>query len=209
MVESNWDASRKAFRKRVNLLLSIGIPLFIVIGIIFYNNRDVVFSQPVNQTVSEEIKPVKRVVTEEKKLERSVVVKQDQINASKKEADSVSSKQLADSIRSEKNIAFETKIYDSVRVSGIECRPDDRPDVVLNLSLMLYFTAKDMRSEIMLRREEIRVIARKVLHSRDFKTIKKEIIEPELRSAIKDIFDNRNLDDVKIVGLQIEKVQTP
>ncbi len=164
------------------------IPLAIVGGIIYYNNRDVVLIKPGNQVV-----PVK-----EKQI--------DSVGEDKKQvADSSSS----DSIKSELVTDSEKKFYDSLMVSGIEFRPVDRPDILLRLTLMLFYSDSSLRSEILLRREEIRVITRKVIHNLEFGAIQKETIEPRIRLAISKIFENKNLDNVKIEGIQIEKVQKP
>jgi hypothetical protein len=154
-------------------------------GIIYYNNRDVVLVKPGKQAAS-------------------VKVKQD---------DSVGApggiaKSLSDSIGSAP-VSSENKSYDSLRVSGIEFSPVDRPDVVLRLTLMLFFSDNSLRSEILLRREEIRVVTRKLIHNLEFGAIQKETLEPRLRFAISKIFENENLDDVKITDIQIEKVQKP
>lgn len=195
MAQTNWDASNKAFRKRLKISLSVVIPLILVSGIIFYNNRDVVL-------VSD-----KPLADEKKTLDSSLVQQKQQLDTVSRKDDARGKR--AASAGSEEMISSAKNSIDSVRVSGIEFSPEDRPDLLLKVTLKILFTDKKMHSEIMLRRDEIRVIARKRLAARPFRTIKKEIIEPELYSALKDIFDNKNLDDVDVVGLQIEKVQTP
>lgn len=192
MAESNWDASRRKRHKRISVVLFIVIPLAIVGGIIYYNNRDVVLIKPGNQVVSVKVKQIDSV-GEDTKIRASEVV----------------DKTLTDSIIAEPVSDSEKKSYDSLRVSGIEFRPVDRPDVMLRLTLMLFFSDNNLRSEILLRREEIRVITRKVIHNLEFGAIRKETVEPQVCFAIRKIFENKNLVDVKIADIQIEKVQKP
>ncbi len=196
MTESNWDASRRKHRRRLTVALFTVIPLIIVGGIIYYNNRDVVLN-----------KPGKLVDASREGGADGVEGKQKQTKAAGI-ADSIS-KPASDSNRPEVVSGLpKKKSFDSVRVSGIELRTHDRPDVVLKFTISLFFTDSSMRSEILLRREEIRVVARKVLHNLAFGAIKKETVESRVGLAIKEIFENRNL-DVKIADLQIEKVQKP
>jgi len=193
MAESNWDASRRKHHKRISVVLFIVIPLAIVGGIIYYNNRDVVLIKPGKQVVSVKVKQIDSVGEDTKQIRESEIV----------------NKTLTDSIIAEPVSDSEKKFYDSLRVSGIEFRPVDRPDVILRLSLMLFFSDDNLRSEILLRREEIRVITRKVIHNLEFGAIRKETVEPQVCFAIKKIFENKNLIDVKIADIQIEKVQKP
>ncbi|HEX3020231.1 MAG TPA: hypothetical protein VHP36_08005 [Chitinispirillaceae bacterium] len=163
--------------------------------IIYYNNREIVF-EPGNKTAAQ-----KTVHAD------SVVQKQKQVIATKIVNSAVDSAKELIKFKAESD--SQKKRFDSVLVSGIEFRPDDRHDVMLKLSLRLCFADSGMRSEILLRREEIRVIARNIMHNLEFGAIKKETLEPRICLAVKSIFDSRNLDDVKIAELQIEKVQKP
>lgn len=217
MTEQNWDASRRAFRKRINIFLSILIPLVIVSGVIFYNNRDVLFENTLNADTpvkkrdgSIETKSVhKPAVVKSDTVKKTVAVKSDTVKNSvsvkldnEKKNDTI----LAGSVSKLDN---KLKMRDSVRISGIDIIPEDRKDVIIELTLELFFEDVDLCSEILLRREEIRVISRNILRNRSLNEIKKKLIEPELRDAISLIFDNKNLNDVKILRLQIEKVRTP
>ncbi len=196
MAQSNWDVSRGKHRKRITVALFIVISLVAVGGIIYYNNRDVVLVKPGNQVVAAKAnakaKQVDSVGDNNKQIRASGVVD--------KSSGVISSEPVSDSGK---------KFYDSLKVSGIEFSPVDRPDVVLRLTLMLFFSDNSLRSEILLRREEIRVITRKVIHNLDFGAFRKEELEPRVRFAIRQIFENKNLDDVRIAGIQIEKVQKP
>lgn len=193
MAESNWDVSRRKHRKRKTIALCTVIPLAVVGGIIYYNNRDVVLVKTGNQVVAVKAKQIDSGGEHQKQIRVPEVV----------------DKSSSDSIRSELVSDPEKKFYDSLRVSGIEFRPVGRPDVLLRLTLMLFFSDNSLRSEILLRREEIRVITRKVIHNLEFGAIQKETLEPRVCFAIRKIFENKSLDDVKIADIQIEKVQKP
>ncbi len=193
MAQSNLDASRRKHHKRITVILFTVIPLVVVVGIIYYNNRDVVIIKPGKQVVSVTVKQIDSVGEDTKHIRASEVV----------------NKSLTDSIIAEPVSDPEKKLCDSLRVSGIEFRPVDRPDVILRLTLMLFFSDNNLRSEILLRREEIRVITRKVIQNLEFGAIRKETVEPQVCFAIRKIFENKNLIDVKIADIQIEKVQKP
>ena len=193
MAESNRDASRRKYRKRITVVLYIAIPLAVVGGVIYYNNRDVVLIKLGNQVASVKVKQIDSIGEDNKQIRAS----------------GVDDRSLNDSIKAEPVSDSKKKFYDSLRVSGIEFRPVDRPDVELRLTLMLFFSDNSLRSEILLRREEIRVITRKVIHNLEFGAIRKETVEPQVCFAIKKIFENKNLVDVKIADIQIEKVQKP
>ena len=117
MAESNRDASRRKYRKRITVVLYIAIPLAVVGGVIYYNNRDVVLIKPGNQVASVKVKQIDSIGEDNKQIRAS----------------GVDDRSLNDSIKAEQVSDSKKKFYDSLRVSGIEFRPVDRPDVELSL----------------------------------------------------------------------------
>jgi hypothetical protein len=200
MVESNWEQKSKSHRNRLRLLLVIGVPVIIVSGIIFQNNRDLFHSEPIKK---KEIVKTKNLFLTKSVQKKRINVKNDsQFKDLSPKKDRIAV--IADRSPVIKNIEVLTSL---VSVASIELR--DRKDIRIKLSLEFFYTDVKRSSELMLRRSEISVLVKNILRKKDLREIKKDSLEIEIKKELNGIFDQMSLKDIKIREIQTEKVQTP
>ena len=89
------------------------------------------------------------------------------------------------------------------------CEVSDRTDIRLKISIALFFSDEKMRQEILIRRNEIKIIIKSIISSKVMGLVKKDTIEPELKKAVNGMFSREVLTDIVLKDIQIEKVTKP
>ncbi|MCX7726778.1 MAG: hypothetical protein N2053_08000 [Chitinispirillaceae bacterium] len=207
----------KTHRKKSIITLFGIISIIIILSIIFFNNYDLFLS---NKWIKiPEIFDSKKIFRVVKKLVTTGTENPNQEGAVEK--DSTLHKDIIDSefIKVENNYVDKRENTDKEEKSGKESSfqlypialqvrgfISNRKDIVLNLSLELFFEDIDMKKEILLKREEIKIMVMKELKEKELSEIKPDLLESQLPSSINSIFDKNVIRKVKIKTIDIEKV---
>jgi len=217
MTQSGWERSRRNRGKRLRVFIFTSIPAAILITVLFINNQD--FLRTSTAETGKTKNPV--VLQTSNTIEKTAPVKKTGenpvINTGEKNSVALESiiKDISEKFSepesetiTEKTGAYETKTAfpDPVSLSGLECRISDRSDLLIHFDLDISFKDESRRQEILLRRNEIRVITKKVMSNKELSVIKREILEPELKNEISSLFDRGIIKKVTFRNLQIEKV---
>ena len=96
------------------------------------------------------------------------------------------------------------KLRQSVMVPGIDCTILDKATVHVLLSLELFFEDDNMRDEILAKRDQLKVMVRKVLSTKRFDEIQIEPLRTELRNAMNRMLSNGALTDIEFRAFRIQ-----
>lgn len=96
----------------------------------------------------------------------------------------------------------------SVELPPFQCSIENRKDIVISLSLELFYKDSTFRSAILFRRNEIKVMIMRVIRKKVLSEMKITVLEKELMKDINSIFDRPTVSQLKIRNIQIEKVST-
>jgi len=87
----------------------------------------------------------------------------------------------------------------------IKCSLNNRKDIVISLSLELFFNDEDDRAVLRLYREDLKVMIMKSVLSAELPDMKIHVLEKHLLKNINSIFDHEIIIALKIRNIQIEK----
>lgn len=175
-------------------------------------SKNVVGTQSID-TKSESIlkKKVESAKKDEKKLNE--IYQKNESNEIKKPVKApvnINSKPAA--VSSEK-VKIDKKLYNidtsqqySFLLSDVQSRIIDRKDIIISLALELFYNDASDKHEILIRRDALKVIVKKVIQAKELNSIKKDQLSDELKNEMNSIFDRKTLNNVKIREFQIEKV---
>lgn len=208
MTESGWKRSGNIHQRRLRILYITAIVAAVLVTILYFNNQDFFRKfqsedresekQVWPQTESATDSPVAPISSNEDALTR--------IEDSGKYMVAVQNPERV----VVKNVVQEPLVLpdtpDPVLISGITCEISDRDDLLVRVSLKIGFNEESSRSEVLLRRNEIKVLTKKAISIKELSLVKKEILEPELKNAINGLCGRELINKVTISDLQIEKV---
>lgn len=97
-----------------------------------------------------------------------------------------------------------TKLY-SLSLQNIRCRVQNREDIILNLSLELFFEDIDIKQEILMKREEIKIMVMNEIKEMELADIKPTFLESHLIYSINSIFDKKIIKRINVKTIEIEK----
>ncbi len=101
---------------------------------------------------------------------------------------------------------IETSQQYSFLLFDVKSKVIDRKDIIISLALELFYDDTSDKYEILIRRDALKVIAKKVIRTKELNSIKKDMLSDELKNEMNSIFDRKTLNNVKIREFQIEKV---
>ena len=96
----------------------------------------------------------------------------------------------------------------SIELPSFPCSIENRKDIVISLSLELFYTNSSFRDEILFRRNEIKVMVLRVMQNKVLPEMKIMVLEKDLLKDVNSIFDQPTISRLKIRNIQIEKVST-
>lgn len=208
MTESGWERSGNIHRRRLRILCITAIPAAVLVTILYFNNQDFFRT---SQSENRESEKQARLQTESA-ANSSVAPVSSNEDALTRIDDSG---KYTIAVHSPLHVVVKNVVQepvalpdtpDPVLISGITCEISDRDDLLVNVSLKIGFNEESSRSEILLRRNEIKVLTKKTISIKELSVVKKEILEPELKNAISGLFGRELINKVTISDLQIEKV---
>lgn len=186
MAES-WSKSRKK-RKKITLVLLL-VSAVVVAGIFIYNNHDF-FSQGSPETAHfsvEKDEPTQQLAPPAAD-EKPAAEIQSEVQVAKPSVKEDSPKPETE--RAEKY---------SVTIPPMRCALADRDNLVIRVSLKFLFSEESVRDDILLKREELKVITQKVLSQKTLSDIKVNEIRAELLKAANGILENGKVDDIEFL----------
>jgi hypothetical protein len=225
MRESSWEASRRKQHKTKLLFFLIVVPVLVLAGILFTNNRDLIDralkSRSIHQmkgTIQTALSPDSaRTVSSDSTAPSAASAPSSPVPVLKNSEKAVPQKnQVAEEPAVYKPVAGNTpemisppmeklpKLR-SIVLPSFPCRIESRKDVVIYLSLELFFNDIEKRSAILLRREDIKVMAMRTVHGKELNDIKIGELESQLLQNINKIFEHAEITAVKIGNIQVEK----
>jgi hypothetical protein len=112
-----------------------------------------------------------------------------------------------------KEIDKETKNIDSsqqysILLPNIKISVINRKDIIILMALELFYRDSTDNSEILIKRDALRIVAIKLVQMKELNAIKKESLSEELKKEMNLIFDRNPLVKVTIREFHIEKVAT-
>jgi len=200
------------------------IPLSIVGGIIFYNNRDLLNDESDatetvgvtwSDTALKDLKESSDSTRDSSGIGKPPVITDPVTDSGSTYKTHVFEKVVepqrdsAGSIQGLKGIGNAKGYGQSEVISNISCRINDKNGITVRVSLELFYRDSSDRSQILLRRDQIRVVVQKLLRYKDLGGLKKDLIEPELTNVINGVFSRTVFHKIEIKDMQIEKVQRP
>jgi hypothetical protein len=233
--DTSWEAAVQKRRKRMQSIFFFFIPLAIIIAIILNNNRDL-FESGQSQVVKKnnfstaQESPVVKVSepANSKKVEIRDSVKlkpgvpEPRLTQTKKavlpaktvsDSETVKTSKCKSVVSKKENIPAVQPVklssVSTVSLQGIDCKVNDRKDLRITLDLDVQFGNELMRKEILIKRDDLKVLVIKTLSKKSLSGVNKEQLRGELIDAMNGIFDHRTITGVVIKNLQIEKADKP
>jgi flagellar basal body-associated protein FliL len=155
---------------------------------------------------AEKKRPATSQRTPPETIQAAVAYSEPEQNAVKKEKipDTLSAP-LRPPVSAEKKLDKTSVSPSSIELLPFACRIESRKDIVIYLSLELFFNDRGNRSALLLRREDMKVMAMRTLRDKEPGAVTTGKLEGELRAAINGIFGNDEIIAVKIKDIRIEK----
>jgi flagellar basal body-associated protein FliL len=182
MRETDWLESRgkkKYWYYSVTFAIVAGIAIFIF----FNNNKDlfVAKSEKITYTVNEphSTKPSSRPETAPATLRTP-----EHLNASAR-ADQA----------------------DSLLIDGISCKLNDREALTVLLSIELFFPAGALKKEILLKRDNLKVMVQKTILGKSMHELIVDSLRTQMKRAMNRILEKGTIIDVEFRNFSIDKVQ--
>ena len=94
----------------------------------------------------------------------------------------------------------------SVELPPFPCSIENRKDIVISLSLELFYKDSSFRDAILFRRNELKVMVMRVIRKKVLPEMKINVLEKELLKEVNSVFDRQTISKVKIRNIKIEKV---
>lgn len=93
----------------------------------------------------------------------------------------------------------------SVVIPGIGCELADRSDLSVVLSLELFFKSDSLKEEIMLKREQLKVMVRKVLARKNLDEVVVEPLRAEIQREVNALLRGGRVVDIEFRDFRIEE----
>ena len=96
---------------------------------------------------------------------------------------------------------------DSVTISGIACRLRDGKALRVVLSLELLFPSGPLQREVLLKRENLKVMVQKIIAEKSMDELTVDSLREQTKRAMNRILEKGSISDVIFLNFSIEKVQ--
>jgi len=108
----------------------------------------------------------------------------------------------------EKKQQEQKNVADSVAVNTIICRLADRSKPFVRLSVMISFAVNGaLKNEILLKRDNIKVIVQKIMSGKSMKEIAVDSIRADIKNGCNALLENGAVSDVGFTDFRIDKVE--
>ncbi len=227
MADSEWESIRKKTRNRIRYGIGIGIPVLILAGFLFYNNRDLF-----NSSVQSDETVERADTAEMKSLPASAAVHDEDSNKSVsfesndsvvKNTDNVTMSVASEIKKTEnyKTVAAspdsKLKVIEvpktvalsgtSLELSSIRCRTADQNGLVLDLSVELLSAKDAIEKKILIMRDELRVLIQNTVRSKEVNTLSREQLKAEIIESVNKYIGKEVFNNLKFTEFKVEKVK--
>jgi hypothetical protein len=234
--ESSWELSRKHQRKKIVGFILIALPVIALIVVLVINNRELITGEahrenPVGISGNSITPAGGSSVEDTETIDTGNPTKQDTLRKNKKKTGTNSSNRKTDvrphlndiQPKEEGDTYIKTipervtpKPRETPRNKGIReysltmppfpCSIENRKDIVISLSLELFYKDSTFRSALLFHRNEIKVMVMRTVKSKVLAEMKIDVLEKELPEEINSVLKAQPVTGVKIHTIQIEKV---
>lgn len=226
MADSEWESIRKKTRNRIRYGVGIGIPVLLVAGFLFYNNRDLLGSsvqieEAVKQSDSALVKSLPDSIPG-KDPDDHKVVKQESKDSVLKKTDSVDVqvepeiKKAAGKKAIDEPAGTTAEVIDTpeaavmpeaiLELVSISCRTADQNGPTLSLSVALKSAQQHIDTKILGMRDELRVLIQNAVRSKEISTLSKEQLKTEIIQSVNKYIGKETFNDLKFTEFKVEKV---
>lgn len=207
-MSTNWEDK---VNKSKNIPLIILFSILLVLAIIFVCNNIEIFStgeESVDSTQNEERKI--RIKTEKKEKIKKKKSRKDKEkkakkgpSSQKKEPPAVDSANIVPSDTDAASILKDTsKSLLSVELSGITCVLADREDLIIKIRLRLLCKGEKLRKEILLKRENLKILVKRVLKKKNHSEIIVDALRTELIKEMNNFLEQGQIENIKFLDFQ-------
>ena len=98
---------------------------------------------------------------------------------------------------------------DSVTISDFACRVREKGALRIVLSLKLVFSSAGLKREVLLKREDLKVMVRKIIAAKSINELNIDSLRDQTKRAMNRILEKTVITDVEFRNFNIEKVQQP
>lgn len=90
----------------------------------------------------------------------------------------------------------------SLPLEGIHCNLSGADQFFVNVSLKLFFKGVKTQKELLLKREELKVMVKKVMRGKDLSNVFVETLRDELRGEMNKIVENGSIEDIEFIDFK-------
>ncbi|MBN1575181.1 MAG: hypothetical protein JW913_01420 [Chitinispirillaceae bacterium] len=217
MKESSWEASRRKVKKKAFLLVFLLITALALATVLFLNNRDLIgpFGSRRSPETKEHAAEAMPMQTESAVPSPAPSVSPVSVSNDSQPvlpqgftgspAAKLPLPSIGDAPETIKTAAPDHPESFSIEFPSFPCRTESRKDVVIYLSLELFFSDIEKRAAILLRRNDIKVMVLRTVRDKELSGMKIGKLETQLLQDINKLFDHPDITAVKIRNIQVEK----
>ncbi|MDD5674395.1 MAG: hypothetical protein PHC61_09535, partial [Chitinivibrionales bacterium] len=97
-------------------------------------------------------------------------------------------------------------LQQSIKLESIGCTIQGRKDLRVFIALELFFTGDSARQEILLKREDLKIIVKQVVAAKSLDDMIVESLRPQLKTALNRLVTHAAIADLEFRDFRIEKV---
>jgi flagellar basal body-associated protein FliL len=217
MAES-WEKKRGA-KKSISLIVIAGV-LLICSGIFFVNNRDLFIIKKQEPPAEKKEQAGTAPLTQEsapahetdaalpgaRQADKKVLTGKNDSGKhppAEVKKDSVINKQALPKKKIKPDSLF------SVALPIVECRLAEKKDLVIRVSLKVFFADKNVEQEVLFKRNDIGVILKKVFKNKQLSDIVVDKLREELRRKINALLEKGTIEDIEFIDFKPVSMENP
>jgi flagellar basal body-associated protein FliL len=199
MSEQNWLESRKKSSRRSVTLTVILIIVASALFIFIRNNRELFFSSHERLSHAADNPPA---AMSGRAADKSVV-------QPKPDREDLPADRSGDTVSDKKSTHQDSGVFDSVTIPDFACRLRDNDALRVILSLKLIVPSAAVRHEVLLKREELKLLVQKTVAEEYMNELTADSLRERAKRTMNRIIDRPGIRDVEFRNFSIEKVQRP
>jgi flagellar basal body-associated protein FliL len=199
------DKTRRNSSRAIWILLLVAV-CSVAAFLVYRNNREL-FSRNGSPSAPVPAAPIRQV---EKKADTAPIIKRkgtEQKAAAPLDPVVVLKSQQA-AVDEPRTAAGRLHLRKSVLIPGVDCVILDKKDIRISLSLELFFIADSLQDEILMKREQLKVMVRKVLATKQFDDVKTGALKEEIKSAMNTLLERGAVEDIEFRAFRVEPMDT-
>ncbi len=212
-MSDNWEDKVK---KNKNIPLIILLSILLIISIIFVCNNFEIFtykekSTSITKKKERKIKktPAKIKIKKDKKpVKNKKKSKKKEIPSYKKETPIIDSPNIVPSNKDAVSILKDnSKSLLSVELPIVKCAIADKENLNIKLSLLIYFKGEKLRKEILIKRDNLKIMVQRVLKQKKHSEIIMDVLRIELIKEMNFLLEQGQIENIEFLDFQPVKIQ--